>query len=430
MKKNYRYLFYGIDEPIELKDGTNVIPINFDNGATTPPMKCTLKAIKNSAILYGPIARGAGYKGDYCTKKYEEAREDILDFFNLKNNPNYTVIYTKTTTEGLNILANVLIKNKSDKVLTTRMEHHANDLPWRYTSNVEYVEVDKLGRINLCDIENSLIKNKGLIKYISITGASNVTGYINDIHQIAKLAHKYNAKIIVDAAQLVAHKEIDMNGNSKEEQIDFLVFSSHKAYSPFGCGAIVGLKEDLSNTNPFLKGGGCVDTVFDNNVIWNTPPSLLEAGSPNFLGIMAMVATLNKLKTIGFDNIFNHEKNIKDYLITEMKKIPNVILYGDVENTEDRLGVITFNLKNMPYYEVSEKLADIGAISSRYAKFCAHPYVNRLLGINDELAYLEYIKCIENNVENPYGMVRISLGLYNTMEEAKKFINVLKQLST
>ena len=105
-----------------------------------------------------------------------------------------------------------------------------------------------------------------------------------------------------------------------------------------------------------------------------------------------------------------------------MKNIPNIILYGDIENTNDRLGVITFNLKNMPYYEVSEKLADIGAISSRYAKFCAHPYVNRLLGINDEIAYSEYIRCNEHNIENPYGMVRISLGLYNTMKEANNFI--------
>lgn len=429
MSQNYRYLFYGIDEEIKLPDGTSIIPINFDNGATTPPMKCALKAIKDSALLYGPIARGAGYKGDYCTQKYEEAREYILEFFNLKNNPNYTVIYTKTATESLNILANVLIKNKSDKVLTTRMEHHANDLPWRYNSSVEYVDVDKLGRINLDDIKNCLVKNKGSIKYISITGASNVTGYINDIHQIAKLAHKYNAKIIVDAAQLVAHKEINMSGNSKEEQIDFLVFSSHKAYSPFGCGVIVGLSEDLYTINPFLKGGGCVDTVFDDSVIWNTVPSLLEAGSPNYLGIMAMVRTLKKLKFIGFDNIFNHEKIIKDYLINEMKNIPNVVLYGDVENTQDRLGVITFNLKNLPYYQVSKKLADISAISTRYAKFCAHPYVNRLLSISDETAYLEYIKSNENNTENPYGMVRISLGLYNTLEEAKKFIEVLKKLS-
>lgn len=428
MGKNYRDLFYGIDEPFQCDDGTTITPINFDNGATTPPMKCALKALRDNAILYGPIARGAGQKGDLCTRKYEQAREDILDFFNLKDNEKYTVIYTKTTTESLNILSNILIKNKTDKVLTTRMEHHANDLPWRDSATVEYIDIDNLGRIDIADIKNALIANKGLIKYVSVTGASNVTGYMNDIHEIAKICHKYGAKIIVDGAQLVAHREVDMKGNSKEEQIDFLVFSSHKAYSPFGCGAIVGLSEELSNTEPFLRGGGCVDAVFDDNVIWSTPPSLLEAGSPNFLGIMAMVAALKRLKKVGFDNITAHEMEIKNYLINEMKNMPNVILYGDVENTDDRLGVITFNLKNMPYYDVSEKLANIGGIATRYAKFCAHPYVNRLLGVNDETAYFAHIESEEKDEENPYGMVRISLGLYNTMEEAEKFIEVLKTL--
>lgn len=428
MAKNYRDLFYGIDEPLQLENGKSILPINFDNGATTPPMRCALKALRDNAILYGPIARGAGQKGDLCTKKYENAREYILEFFNLKGNKDYTVIYTKTTTEALNILANVLIKEKDDKVLTTRMEHHANDLPWRHTSTVEYIDIDKNGRINLVDIKNTLIQNRGSIKYVSVTGASNVTGYINDIHEIAKLCHTFGAKIVVDAAQLIAHKEINMKGNSKDEQIDFLVFSSHKAYSPFGCGAIVGLTENLSNIEPYLRGGGCVDAVFDDTVFWNTPPSLLEAGSPNFLGIMAMVAALKRLKKVGFDNIYTHEMEIKNYLIGEMKNMPNVILYGDVENTNDRLGVIVFNLKTMPYYDVSERLANGAGIATRYAKFCAHPYVNRLLGLTDEMAYCIYSECNKNDTENPYGMVRISLGLYNTMEEAEKFIEILKTL--
>ena len=426
MSANYRDLFIGIDTPIPIENGNTIVPINFDNEATTPPMKTALNAIRENALTYGPIARGAGYKGELCTQKYEEAREAILEFFNLKGNSDYTVIYTKTTTESLNILANVLIKSKEDKVLTTRMEHHANDLPWRHSATVEYIEVDELGRIDLVDIKNALIANKGTIKYVSITGASNVTGYMNDIHGIAKLCHKYGAKIIVDGAQLVAHKEVDMKGKDKDEQIDFLVFSSHKAYSPFGCGAIVGLTTELSNLEPYSRGGGCVDAVFDYDVIWNGPPTLLEAGSPNFLGIMAMVASLEKLKKIGFDNIYSHEKEIKDYLISEMKKMPNVILYGDVENTDDRLGVITFNLKNMKYDKVSEKLANVGGIATRYAKFCAHTYVHRLLGVNDDRAYAVYSSAHQSRLSSPYGMVRVSLGLYNTMDEAKKFIDVLK----
>ena len=154
----------------------------------------------------------------------------------------YTVIYTKSDTEGLNILANVLIKDKEDMTLTTRMEHHANDLPFRRVGKMAYVEVDELGRVKVDDIEEELIKAGGKIKVVTVTGASNVTGYTTPIHDIAKIAHKYGAFIIVDAAQLVSHKEVNMKGNSKDEEIDFLTFSAHKAYAPFGSGAIVGKK--------------------------------------------------------------------------------------------------------------------------------------------------------------------------------------------
>ena len=197
-------------------------------------------------ITYGAVARGTGQKSEITTQKYEDAREIILDFFNVGNDSSYTAIFAKTTTECMNLLANELIKNKDDKILTTRMEHHANDLPWRYNATVEYVDVDKMGRISVDSIENKLKDNNGTIKYVTVTGASNVTGYVNPIHEIAKICHRYNAKIIVDGAQLVAHKEINMKGEKPGEEIDFLVFSSHKIYAPYGTGIIVGRIEDLS----------------------------------------------------------------------------------------------------------------------------------------------------------------------------------------
>ena len=332
-EQDFRRLFIGLDTLVKLKDGSETVSIGFDNGATTPSFKCVIDAIYENLLTYGSIGRGNGQKGEISSDRYEKSRDIVLKFFNLEDSSTHTVVYTKTATESLNLLANILIKNKSDKILTTRMEHHANDLPWRNTATVEYIEVDELGRIRLDDIENKLIANKGSIKYISITGASNVTGYINPIHEVAKLAHKYGAKIIVDGAQLVAHKEVDMKGKDKSEVIDFLVFSSHKAYSPFGSGAIVGLSEDLENVEPFLRGGGCVDCVLDDMVIWSEQPSLHEAGSPNFIGVMAMVTALEKLKEIGLKNVYEHERELKEYLIKEMKQIDNVILYGDTENT-------------------------------------------------------------------------------------------------
>ncbi|MCI6667688.1 MAG: aminotransferase class V-fold PLP-dependent enzyme [Romboutsia timonensis] len=421
---DYRKIFLGVDVKFKLENGKKLIPIGFDNGATTPALKCVFDEVYNNLLIYGSIGRGQGPKGELSTRKYEESRDKMLKFFNLQDTNTHTVIYTKTTTESLNILANILIKNKNDKVLTTRMEHHANDLPWRKNATVEYVDVDELGRIKIEDIENKLKKENGNIKIVSVTGASNVTGYINPIHEIARLAHKYGAIIVVDGAQLVAHKEVDMKGKDPSEQIDFLVFSAHKIYAPFGSGVIVGLIKYLDVKEPFVKGGGCVDYVFDDNVIWSEPPSLHEAGSPNFIGAMAMVRALEELKKIGFENIYNHERKIKDYLIEEMKKIDNVIIYGDTENTEDRLGVISFNIKNKDCYKVADIFAKESAVSLRAGKFCAHPYVARLLKVSN--SYEEYEKNLD---DADFGMVRLSIGLYNTMEEAKIFIDELKRIA-
>ena len=340
-----RKLFVGLDKKVNINGKGRIVPINFDNAATTPPFKRVVKRVLETTEYYGSIARGDGQKSQYCSDLYEECRRYILKYFNAPEEI-YTAIFVGNTTDGLNKLSNILINNKEDIVITTRMEHHANDLPWRKNATVEYVDVDELGRIKIEDIENKLKKENGNIKIVSVTGASNVTGYINSIHEIARLAHKYGAIIVVDGAQLVAHKEVDMKGKDPSEQIDFLVFSAHKTYAPFGSGVIVGLIKDLDVKEPFVKGGGCVDYVFDDNVIWSEPPSLHEAGSQNFIGAMAMVRALEELKKIGFENIYNHERKIKDYLIEEMKKIDNVIIYGDTENTEDRLGVISFNIKN------------------------------------------------------------------------------------
>ncbi len=421
---DYRDLFDGIDEQIKLSNGVYTTPINFDNGATTPPLKSVTQIIYDNIKNYGPIARGVGFKGEYCTMMFNKARDIILNFFGLNGNDKYTVIYTKSDTEGLNVLANVLVKDDDDMILTTRMEHHANDLPFRRVGKMVYVDVDELGRINIDDIEDKLIKAKGKIKIVTVTGASNVTGYINPIHDIARIAHKYGALIIVDGAQLVAHKKVNMNGNSKEESIDFLTFSAHKAYAPFGGGAIVGNKDYLNDKDPFLSGGGCVAGVFDERLIWTAVPEKYEAGTQNFFGVIAMVKALADLQNIGFENIESHEKELKNYIIQGMKGINNVVMYGDVNYTDDRIGVIPFNIKNRDYSEVSIVMATEKGISLRSGKFCAHPYVYRLMGASDSAAYRDVV-----SGELLYGMIRASLGLYNTIDEANIFLNELEYIS-
>ena len=415
---NYRYLFDGVDLTIKLSDGAYVTPICFDNGATTPPFKCVNKEIMKHMQMYGSIGRGKGPKSEYSTRVYEKCREYIKQYFNIAGDNKYTVIFTKNTTEGMNLLANTLINSKCDKVLTTRMEHHANDLPWRYTSNVIYVDVDKEGKVNIGDIEDALINHKDEIKYVTITGASNVTGYVNPINDIARVAHKYGAKIIVDAAQLAPHREINMKGTGNNDSIDFLALSSHKMYAPYGSGVVIGLTEDLKNKEPFLKGGGAVDLVFDYDIYWSEPPSKFEAGTPNYLGAIALYTAMNKLKEIGFDKIQEHEELLKNRLLDGLEGMNRIVLYGTRES--DRLGVVPFNIDGINYENVADRLSYIRGIGVRQGAFCAHTYVRRLLGISDEEA-----QALLSRDCKAAGMIRASFGLYNTCQEVDEFLDTL-----
>ena len=375
--------------------------------------------------IYASIGRGTGQKAEISTNLYNESRSFLLNYFNVKNKDDYTVIFVKNTTEGINRLSKILPKNSDDEVIiSSRMEHHSNDLPWRNRGKVDYIEIDEYGRLKLEELEDKLKKNLGKVKYVSLTGASNVTGYINDIHYIAKIVHKYNAKLIVDGAQLVPHRKISISGNSKDEQIDFLVFSSHKIYSPFGIGVIIGLKEDFNLGNPDHIGGGTVDLVLDNEITYLVPPERYEAGTPNFLGTMSLINSLEVLDDIGYDYIKDHEDKLLKTALDGLTSIPKVINYGDAEFFDDRLGICTFNIKDVYHRDVAEILAKRKGISVRHGWFCAHPYCRRLMNSTEEEA-----KAFLNNPDaKMLGMVRVSFGLYNTIKEVHSFLNVMEDI--
>ena len=221
---NIRDYVVGVDELVELSDGTKRKLINFDNAATTPVLTPVMDEVNQKMLMYGSIGRGFSQKSDYTTAIYNSVRNKILNFLNLESVPEddkgpYTVFYCNNTTDGLNKLASALIESEDDVVLTTRMEHHANDLSWRERCKVEYAEVDEQGRIIYDDLERALREYNGEIKYVSVTAASNVTGYVTDVHRVAKLAHQYGAKIIVDGAQIVAHRKFSMLGDTPEENM-------------------------------------------------------------------------------------------------------------------------------------------------------------------------------------------------------------------
>ena len=416
-----RKLFVGLDKKVNINGTGRIVPINFDNAATTPPFKRVVKRVLETTEYYGSIARGDGQKSQYCSDLYEECRRYILKYFNAPEEI-YTAIFVGNTTDGLNKLSNILINNKEDIVITTRMEHHSNDLPWRNKCDLKYVEVNEDGRININEIEELIERYKEKVKYITITGASNVTGYINDIRKISGLIHKYGGKIIVDGAQLVPHKKIYMYKKDSLENIDFLVFSGHKIYAPFGSGAIIGLRKDFNNNLPDTKGGGTVEYVIDNNQLWLNTPEKNEAGTPNLFGAVAIMEAMKEIENIGFERIEKNEKELLQYLINGLKELNRVKLYADNDCIDDRLGILVFTIDGMKYYEVGEKLSEIKAIGVRQGGFCSHPYTRRVLGIpNNQLQ--EYIN--KNGIP---GLVRVSLGIYNSKKEANIFLETVELL--
>ena len=423
-KKNIKDLFIGLDEKVCDSNGRCIDGINFDNAATTPPIKSSIEYIEKLSNTYASIGRGTGQKAEITTDLYKESKNFLINFFNIKDAEKYVVIYVNNTTEGINKLAKILIKEPNEIILTSRMEHHSNDLPWRNRGTVEYIEVDENGRLKIDELEEKLATNYGRIKYVSLTGASNVTGYINDIHFIAKLVHKYDAKLIVDGAQLVPHRRVDISGKSDDEQIDFLVFSSHKIYSPFGVGVIIGLKEDFVNADPDYSGGGTVELVLDNKSIYLPPPDKNEAGTQNFLGVMSLINSLRFINTIGYDYIEKHEKILFEHVIEGLNRIPKVISYGDTKNISDRLGIATFNLENMYHHDLAEILAKKKGISVRHGWFCAHPYCRRLMNVSEN----EAKEFLENPTTKMLGMVRVSFALYNSIDEVNFFLNVLEDI--
>jgi len=418
---NVRNYVAGLDKEVDLSDGTKRQLINFDNAATTPALLPVEEAIENELEMYGSIGRGFSQKSNHSTEIYNNTREKVLNFLGA-DPEKYTCFYVNSTTDGLNKLASALIESEDDVVLATRMEHHANDLPWRERCNVVYAEVDDDGRIIYDDIERLLKENK--VKYVTVTAASNVTGYVTDVHRVAKLAHQYGAKIIVDGAQIVAHRSFSMIGDTPEENIDFIAFSAHKMYSPYGGGAVVGLTDVLNKHMPEFYGGGTIKIVKDNSVVYKDAPASYEAGSPNYPGVVGLGRAIDILQEIGFDEIQNHEQVLNKKLMDGIKNLENVVIYGDSENLDDRVGVISFNFSDINSYVLAKHLSEKYGVATRRGAFCANPYVWRLTGVNNEETLKRFESCADVNTS---GMIRISFGIYNTEEEIDEFLKIMPE---
>lgn len=419
-RSNYRNLVVGADTKIPLYNGQLTTGINFDNAASTPPFVSVMEEIVKFSTMYSSIHRGTGYKSQFSSQLFEEARSIVIKFVNADPLQD-TVIFVKNTTEAINKLSYRLWEGKKKSViLSTCMEHHSNDLPWRNKFQVDYVQTDPYGKLSLEDLESKLIKHKGNVKLVTVTGASNVTGYVNPIHKIAELAHRYRAKILVDGAQLVPHNPVNMKPKNPLHHIDYLAFSAHKMYAPFGTGVLIGPKETFKQGIPEFVGGGTAETVTHDWVVWEKPPHNEEAGSPNVMGVVALVAAIKTLTALGMENIDHYENQLTNYANSKLKSIPGITLYSQTALGEPRIGVIPFNIKGIAHERVATVLSNQAGIAVRTGCFCTQPYIQRLLSISPK--QMEFYR---RSVDAPRpGVVRISFGLYNDFAE----IDVLTQL--
>lgn len=394
--------------------------IYFNNGATTLVLKEVLNEINSLYPFYTYIDLN-NYNSDQITEMYFEVEDIIKDYIGADINKD-TAIYLKNATLGMNIFANILTQIDEDQVvLTTKMEHNANYLPYAERLNTVLIDVLSDGNIDLEDYKNKLELYRGKVKFVCVTGASNITGIVPPFYTMARLAHQYGAKIFVDVVQLIQHKPFDMKPHNSPEHIDFLAFSGHKIYSGLPGGALVGPAEFFDQYLPFEYGGYMSEFVNTKKIILKDSPARYEAGYPNIVGMIAMGTALEFISRMGINNIERIESSLYRHLLYGLKQIPNIILYGTEANAP-HIPFISFNFKGIHHSRISQILGYDYGIEMASGKNAADIYVQTLLGLTDEQAYELYLRDID------YGVLRVSLGFYNTHEEIDCFLKILRSV--
>lgn len=422
---NCSEMIYGYNKKVPTDKGYKRY-INFDNAASTPPFKTVMEHVLDEAEWYASVHRGTGFKSQYSTRKYEEAREQIAEFVcaDLKHD---TVIFTKNTTDSINKVAHYLPNLPGEKIIYTRVEHHSNELPWLPMPNICLGLKD--GELNLEVLEELLAKNRGKIKLLAVSGASNVTGYTPPIYTLAEMAHQAGAKILVDGAQLIAHRPIKVYPPDNPRHLDFLAFSGHKMYAPFGVGVLIGPRSFFKNIPPSQVGGGTVKGIGPEGIKWAEAPEIEEAGSPNVLGAIATAKATQILSQLGWPKLIEHEDSLLRYCLEKLAEMKEVVIYN--QKFENRVGVISFNINGIDHFQVAKYLADSQGIGVRNGCFCARGYVRSLL-LSHHVDFKEPINQFaeEDTPQNRPGMVRVSFGCYNQIMEVDLFIKSLKDYIT
>lgn len=392
------------DFPI-LQRQVNGSPLVYlDNGATTQKPQIVLDALEKYYKEYNSnIHRGVHYLSQIATDEYEVSRNKVKTFLNAKHS--HEIIFTSGTTGGINLLASSFSKGylkAGDEILISGMEHHSNIVPWQMACEatgavLKVVPVLEDGSLDWESFK-TLLNEK--TKIISITYVSNSLGTINPVEDIIKLAHQNNTPVILDAAQAVQHIPLDV----QKLDVDFLVFSGHKAYGPTGVGILYGKENWLNQLPPYQGGGDMIKEVSFEKTTYNELPFKFEAGTPNIAGGIVLGVALDYLNSVGLENIQKHEEEILNYANERLLTFENIRIIG---STPHKTSVISFLLGDVHPYDVGV-LLDKQGIAVRTGHHCTQPLMDRF--------------------QIP-GTVRASFAMYNDKQDVDKFIAALERAS-
>ncbi|MBP2413807.1 selenocysteine lyase/cysteine desulfurase [Arthrobacter stackebrandtii] len=401
----------GAELPAPLITGGHVRYANLDYAASAPAVEEVAAHLNEVLPYYASVHRGAGYASQVSTSVYENARTIVAKFVGARADD--TVIFTRNTTDSLNLLAGCvesILKqrgftegrsNAHGEVLYLDIEHHANLLPWQALPHRSVVAAGSIAS-TLARVETQL--RAGNVVLLAVTGASNVTGEVLPVAELAALAHKHGARIVVDAAQLAPHRRIDLASSG----IDYLAFSGHKLYAPFGAGVLVGRPDWLDAGAPHLAGGGAVKEVRLESTSWTEGPARHEAGSPNVLGAATLARAAEVLAGLDAAQWHEHEQQLRRHLVDGLAALDGASvheLFNDGADYADcgSIGVVNFSVTGYDAGLVAAYLSAEHGVGVRDGKFCAHPLLNRL-GL-------------------PAGSLRASFGVGSRLEDAQRLID-------
>jgi selenocysteine lyase/cysteine desulfurase len=357
----------GADLAVPLVTGGTLRYANLDCAASAPALTAVADHVAEVLPFYASVHRGAGYASQVSTALLENARTTVGDFVGAR--PGDVVVFTRNTTDALNVLAGCL-PGWGDVVFLD-LEHHANFLPWQRVAH-RCVPARRSVEATLEALESALRERPAAL--LAVTGASNVTGEELPLDRLVRVAHRHGARVVVDAAQLAPHRRIDLDASG----VDYVAFSGHKLYAPYGAGVLVGRRDWLDRGTPYLPGGGAVQEVSTTSTTWAPAPARHEGGTPNVLGAAALAAACRVLADLPDGALEVHEAALRERLVRGLALVPGVSVHRVFDDAPSSIGVVTFTVEGYAPGLVAAYLSAEHAIGVRDGRFCAHPLLARL----------------------------------------------------